>query len=610
VKVKRSDGQRKRHLPCRAHVLLTMFMALVMTISIFVTWNFHHHQPHQPSVGDTSITTRSIHSRAREQHQQPRTDYTDNHYQKAANQNTISSTQDKRDDSVTFHFIVSSECSSYQLWETLAQFHAAEAVGQCGRFTWIVSGCLPNDQLSLGIGKGGANSDVLTFNVMQQHVDRHFPPFKNTASDCSRLRPELHFTPDYSNMSVYGGPYADGKTTRYFRNKKKGKEVRSSYGNTYVFNNKPNGLLHWAEAHEHDIDTHPDEAIVLIDPDFLFLTRFHLARPDLSVVGRNPQQQLRDRDLVYPGQPAAASYGLGAQWLEFNLVKICGADSPCTNTTKDQVHKHYSAGPPYVIHRADVLALAKKWASLVPPTYDEYPLLYAEMYAYSMAAAHLQLSHNLVNNLFTGCMVGWPNPDRWGRDKEDVRAAEKAAVKESARVYRIQLAAELKEAAEQNDTTSINAVQQRRPRQKEEEEPPASCFLDPLLPPPFLHYCNRYFIKATDDMKQVVKDATVTYRFFAKRRVPHATVLACDDEDAKDNTKAATPTHSNSSHRFLPFPSTKESEQMANGNVDWNSLAVCAISRALNFARNRGCRRRQPCVKKVHNIGLQLSHVL
>jgi hypothetical protein len=94
-------------------------------------------------------------------------------------------------------------------------------------------------------------------------------------------------------------------------------------------------------------------------------------------------------------------------------------------------------------------------------------------------------------------------------------------------------------------------------------------------------------------MKQVVKDATVTYRFFAKRRVPHATVLACDDEDAKDNTKAATPTHSNSSHRFLPFPSTKESEQMANGNVDWNSLAVCAISRALNFARNRGCRRRQ-----------------
>ncbi len=82
---------------------------------------------------------------------------------------------------------------------------------------------------------------------------------------------------------------------------------------------------------------------------------------------------------------------------------------------------------------------------------------------------------------------------------------------------------------------------------------------------------------------------------FAKWRVPHATVLACDDndEDAKDNTKAATPTHSNRIHQFLPFPSTKESEQMANGNVDWNSLAVCAISRALNFAPNRGCHRRQ-----------------
>ncbi len=163
---------------------------------------------------------------------------------------------------------------------------------------------------------------------------------------------------------------------------------------------------------------------------------------------------------MYPGQPAAASYGLGAQWLEFDLMKICGVDSPCTNTTKDQVHKHYLAGPPYVIHQANVLTLAKKWASLVPPTYNEYPLLYAEMYAYSMAVAHLQLSHNLINNLFMGCMVGWPNPDQWGWDKEDVQAAEKAAVKASAQVYCIQLAAELKEAAKKNDMTSISVVQQ------------------------------------------------------------------------------------------------------------------------------------------------------
>ncbi len=35
------------------------------------------------------------------------------------------------------------------------------------------------------------------------------------------------------------------------------------------------------------------------------------------------------------------------------------------------------AGPPYIIHALDVLPLATEWARLVPPTYDQYPLLYA-----------------------------------------------------------------------------------------------------------------------------------------------------------------------------------------------------------------------------------------
>ena len=40
----------------------------------------------------------------------------------------------------SFHFIVSSDCTSYQRWETLTQLHSAQSVHQCGRFTWIVSG--------------------------------------------------------------------------------------------------------------------------------------------------------------------------------------------------------------------------------------------------------------------------------------------------------------------------------------------------------------------------------------------------------------------------------------------------------------------------------------
>ena len=40
----------------------------------------------------------------------------------------------------SFHFIVSSDCTSYQRWETLTQLHSAQSVHQCGRFTWVVSG--------------------------------------------------------------------------------------------------------------------------------------------------------------------------------------------------------------------------------------------------------------------------------------------------------------------------------------------------------------------------------------------------------------------------------------------------------------------------------------
>jgi hypothetical protein len=533
-------------IPFGARGFLLLCIALATSVSIWTSWSFFHAQP-----GVSSSQTG------------PRKAPPKGPIRAIAPRNSSRVDMGEEDDSVVFHFIISSECSSYQLWETLTCFHAAEAVRQCGRFTWIVSGCLPNEQLHQGIGKSGANSDLLTPQVIQQHVDRHFPPHKGTpVLDCSRLRPELHFTPDYSNMSIYGGPYADGKTTRHFV-KKDGTKQRSNFGNRYVFNNKPNGLLHWAKAHQDQ--EHMDEVVVLIDPDFLFLTKFHLARPDVTVVGKSKDVFLRDRDIVFPGQPAAASYGLGAQWLDFDLIKICGADSHCANTTSSEVHNYYTAGPPYILHRSDVLRLAEKWASLVPGTYDEYPLLYAEMYAYSMAAAHLQMKHNLVNNLFTGCMVGWPNPNRWSKSDPTLASAELVAVQKSAEDYRTNLQQELAAAADGKGELGKSSDELK-------DGGPGSCFRDTLRPPPMLHYCQRYFIKATHEMMQVPGNSNFTYRFFAKRRVDHNAVLACDDTAP-----------------FVPFASNKEYQKMAGGSVDWNTLAVCAITRALNFAKAVGC---------------------
>ena len=100
----------------------------------------------------------------------------------------------------------------------------------------------------------------------------------------------------------------------------------SPYGNRYKFNNKPNALAHWAERPKAERDQAGpagNEAVVLVDPDFLFLARFKLP-VDKAVSGNHP---------------AAQSYGLGDQWLSFNLSKICGAGSLCTRVTSQDVYK-------------------------------------------------------------------------------------------------------------------------------------------------------------------------------------------------------------------------------------------------------------------------------
>lgn len=204
----------------------------------------------------------------------------------------------------SYHFLISSDCTSYQRWEVLTQLHSAQHIRQCGRYTWIVSGCLDEANAKEGIGKGGANSDKLTEGLLLEEVERHFPitvskdgtakdSIGNDEKDCHTIHPHVHFTPDYMNMSVYGGPFADGTLKRSFLGRN-GKLQHGNFGNTYPFNNKPNGLNHWIRDFLNK-DERRDEVVVLIDPDFLFLNKFEL------------------EERVLPGKPAAAKYGLGAQ---------------------------------------------------------------------------------------------------------------------------------------------------------------------------------------------------------------------------------------------------------------------------------------------------------
>lgn len=217
-------------------------------------------------------------------------------------------------------------------------------------------------------------------------------------------------------------------------------------------------------------------------------------------------------------------------------------ECPFSSVTNKEVNKYYSAGPPYIIHIEDVRALSKRWSELVSPVYDFYPLLYAEMFAYSMAAADLNLKHNLVKGLFSGCMTGWPHSHGKG---------ELEALQLSAKTY-----------ANSIGDTAIESLGNARGA--------PSCFLPPLSPPPFLHYCSRYSFPTPYPAEENAQSKP-TYHFFAKRKVEHD-ILDCSHNDKP----------------LDPFVSTKP-EKIEGGSKDWNVLSVCAVVRAINFAKKKGC---------------------
>jgi hypothetical protein len=103
-----------------------------------------------------------------------------------------------------------------------------------------------------------------------------------------------------------------------------------------------------------------------------------------------------------------------------------------------------------------------------------------------------------------------------------------------------------------------------------------SCFLPPLKPPPFLHYCACYPFESPYGYDENNPGTTdITTHFFRKRKVDHE-ILDCFSELAEVP--------------FEPFISTKrENDFKSFKNPDWNVLALCAVVRAINLAKEKGC---------------------
>jgi hypothetical protein len=285
-----------------------------------------------------------------------------------------------------YHIIFSTDCSDYQAWQSYLVFYSALTVGQPGHVTRIASGCNATEAV-----------------VIQEWFTHYIQPQ-------SPHRFHLHLTPHFSSVKDKNGQQKD-----------------------YKFFNKPFGLLHWMEhspqlkfdatkRRQKFSDKVLNDVVILIDPDMAILRPItadfsNLQENLLSEKRRTRLQELGMTDMkVGVGRPFAQGYGFGAQWgpaaKSINVASIAGADSPAVKVDIADGRLLYPAGPPYLVAVKDMYPIAQKWTEFVPKVYEQHSHLLAEMFAFSMAAAHLELPFTLMDSLMVSDVEangeGWP----------------------------------------------------------------------------------------------------------------------------------------------------------------------------------------------------------
>lgn len=395
------------------------------------------------------------------------------------------------DDGETYHVLFSTDCSPYQHWQSYVLFYHAHRVGQPGRVTRIASGCTETEAIEL-----------------EKWHDEHVKTKMSTEY-------YLHLTPHYSSFKKEDG--------------KKGK---------YDFFNKPMGMLHWLEHSEHmgvdsetDLPRFPDTITILIDPDMI------LRRPltadffeDDGVVWSRGNAADGPRR-VARGAPFAQLYGIGAKWTTFDLVDVTGDPaSPARSATRDDANAFFAVGPPYLATAADAYVIAKRWAEFVPRVHAQYPHLLAEMYAYSVAAAHVRLPHRVVSSL----MVSDTNVATEGWDLLD------------------------------RDLDLSSACVAGRTKGDDDRRPY----------PSVLHFCQRYLLGKS---------------FFGKRRLPK-NFLTCDFPLLAMAPDDVGEKHD----YWIPPGDTKKKGSLSKKQRVRNAYMICAMTKAVNdaaiFFKRNSCR--------------------
>ena len=269
------------------------------------------------------------------------------------------------------HIVFSTACDYNQNWQSYLFFHNAYKIQQPGHITRIASGCQPDQHKRL--------------------LDFHNTVISKLSSSTNNNF-HIHFTLDYSNIGD------DQKAYMYF--------------------NKPFGVMHWLEhellRHRYlDNRTKFNEAIIMIlDPDMLLLRplTYDFRSADGLQWNRGPPPRAGLK--VVHGSPWAAYFAFSdGPWrldLEYVFANHHHTNSPALNVSKFGAINKYQGGPPYIATGKDMLSIVTMWCELVTRVYTVYrQQTLGEMFAWSLAAAHLNLPHTLVESFVVSHVWVW-----------------------------------------------------------------------------------------------------------------------------------------------------------------------------------------------------------
>eukprot|EP00038_Savillea_parva_P029618 m.72250 g.72250 ORF g.72250 m.72250 type:complete len:522 (-) comp8771_c0_seq2:86-1651(-) len=281
------------------------------------------------------------------------------------------------------HIVFSTSCTYFQQWQSEVLLHSLAKVGQRGRVTRLISGCNHIDD------KAHKNNFM--------HDNKEQVSSRSLIQRTTNTKAEFFYTPSFKEAEEF------------------------------KFANKPFSVRAWASSRESDGTgpTHPNEIIVLIDPDMILMAPLTMEAIPKDHLLSKTKPAMDGGNVVTRGHPVAAFYPIGVPWAKggfFNqkfrdmldkdfgnkdfAEAVCGSGSHCTEVDQKEGWNHYTLGPPYMMHWDDFKTFVHTWTKFtIPSAKLTNNDLIAEMWSFAMSAAHLHLPHTMLDNM----MLSNPN---------------------------------------------------------------------------------------------------------------------------------------------------------------------------------------------------------